>query len=147
MEGGNFMKKILVATDGSKNSIKALLKAKELGESIGADVGILNVVKDANISPYDSEDNFSMKSMEDIKEFGNKVLADAAILFEDFKGQVNFELITGDPAESIIKASKSGQYDLIVMGSRGLGRFSRTILGSVSNKVLHHGAANVLIVK
>lgn len=42
---------------------------------------------------------------------------------------------------------KVGDYDLVVMGSRGLGAFSRAMLGSVYNKVLNQVNANVLLIK
>ena len=45
------------------------------------------------------------------------------------------------------KEAKEGDYDLIVMGSRGQGAFSKALLGSVSKKVLNHAEKNVLIVK
>ncbi len=141
------MKKILVALDGSEDSLKALAKAKEWAGNLGASIDVLNVVKDTNISPYPSENNFSMKTMDDIKSFGNRILAQAAESLEDFSGQVSYELRTGEAADIIIDEAKKGKHDLIIMGSRGLGRFSRTILGSVSNKVLHHGKSNVLVVK
>ncbi len=36
---------------------------------------------------------------------------------------------------------------MIIIGSRGLGKFKEMVLGSVSNKVLHHSKASVLIVR
>ncbi|MGO1470886.1 MAG: universal stress protein, partial [Tissierella sp.] len=61
--------------------------------------------------------------------------------------ELNVKLRRGDPADAIIKETEKEDYDLVVMGSRGLGTFSRAILGSVSNKVLNHVETNVLIVK
>ena len=67
--------------------------------------------------------------------------------FDDFEGKVNTLLKAGDPADVIIKEAEEGEYDILVMGSRGLGTFSRAMLGSVSNKVLNHVGINVLVVR
>ncbi len=53
---------------------------------------------------------------------------------------------TGDAAQRIVEAAR-GEGDLVVMGSRGLGTFSRMLLGSVARKVLLHTQASVLIVR
>lgn len=142
------MKKILVTTDGSKNGEKALLEAKSLAEALGADIDILNVVKDAAINPYAVVNSYNMQTAKDLEEAGEEVLEESLKLFEGFKGEVNTKIRTGDPGDEIIKEAENGKYDLVVMGSRGLGTFSRAMLGSVSNKVLNHAKTNnILIVK
>ncbi len=52
--------------------------------------------------------------------------------------------VTGDPAEELIRAARDA--DMLVVGSRGSGGFSRLMMGSVSNKVMHHAACPVVIV-
>ena len=54
---------------------------------------------------------------------------------------------SGDYADEIIEAAESASADMIVLGSRGLGPVKRTVLGSVSQKVLHHAPQTVVIVK
>lgn len=142
------MKKILVTTDGSKNATKALLKAKKLAESLDAKVTILNVMKDTVVNPYATLDYKTITQMnEDLERVGEKILDNALILFEDFKGEVAVNLLRGDPGDVIIKEAAEGDYDMLVMGSRGLGTFSRAMLGSVSNKVLNHVKTDVFIVR
>lgn len=141
------MKNILVAIDGSKNSNKALLKAKILAKSTGANIDILTVVRTAVVSPYITVEYTPVQSNLSFVRFGEEVLSESLNFFDDFEGEVTTILKSGDPAETIIKVSEAGEYDLLVMGSRGLGTFSRTMLGSVSTKVLNHTDTNVLIVK
>ena len=141
------MKKVLVAVDGSKNSNKALLKAKVIAQSFGSDIDILTVVRTAVVSPYITVEYTPVQSNLSFVRFGEEVLSESLNFFDDFDGEVNTILKSGDPAETITKVLEAGEYDLLVMGSRGLGTFSRTMLGSVSTKVLNHTDTNVLIVK
>ena len=54
---------------------------------------------------------------------------------------------TGDYAEEILNAAKEFKVDIIVIGSRGLGLLKSTVLGSVSQKILHHAHCSVLTVR
>ena len=65
----------------------------------------------------------------------------------DVPSTVSTETIAGDPAEAIIKIADTRKCDLIVMGSRGLGRLAGLVLGSVSQKVVSHAPCPVLIVR
>jgi len=53
----------------------------------------------------------------------------------------------GDPAAEIIEIADKEKADLIIIGSRGLGAIKGVVLGSVSQKVTHHAACPVMIVK
>jgi len=53
----------------------------------------------------------------------------------------------GIPAEEILRVAKSQSTDMIVLGARGLGRWSRMLVGSVSEKVLSYAPCSVLIVR
>lgn len=141
------MKKILVATDGSDNAKKALLEAKKLAECLDAKVVILNAVNNIVINPYLTEQDYTLKTNENLMKLGEDLLQEALKLFDDFKGEVKTKLRAGNPGNIIIKEVEKENYDLVVIGSRGLGGFSRAMMGSVSNKVLNHVDANVLVVK
>lgn len=141
------MKKILVTTDASENSKRALLEAKKFAECSGGQVTILSVVDYVVMKPYAGVDYPVMPDDEKLENVGESVLESALELFKDFQGTVDTKLRRGNPADEIIKEAEGGDYDLIVMGSRGHGTFSRMILGSVSNKVLNHTKKNVCIIK
>jgi nucleotide-binding universal stress UspA family protein len=59
--------------------------------------------------------------------------------------QVTVNVITGDPAEELINASHDA--DMVVVGSRGSGGFASLLMGSVSNKVTHHAACPVVVIR
>ena len=141
------MKKILVTTDGSENAKRALLEAKRFATALDADVDIINVMEYIVLSPYSTVKYPAMPVDKDSKEIGKKILEEALELFDDFEGKVNTRMEKGDPGDVIIEAADKEDYYLIFMGSRGLGTFSKAILGSVSNKVINHVNTNVLIVR
>ncbi|GFR76878.1 universal stress protein MJ0531 [Elysia marginata] len=53
----------------------------------------------------------------------------------------------GKPGETIVKVSKEEEVALIVLGSRGMGTLRRTLMGSVSDYVMHHSHIPVLVCK
>lgn len=57
------------------------------------------------------------------------------------------EIVTGDPAEEIIRLANIYQADLIVIGSRGLTGMNKIIQGSVSSQVVENATCAVLVVK
>jgi nucleotide-binding universal stress UspA family protein len=57
------------------------------------------------------------------------------------------ELVTGDPAEEIIRLANIYKVDLIIIGSRGLTGIKRIVQGSVSSQVVEQAPCSVLVVK
>ncbi|KAL4227982.1 hypothetical protein ACF0H5_013420 [Mactra antiquata] len=57
------------------------------------------------------------------------------------------ERLTGPPGEAVVKAAEQQNCELIIAGSRGHGSLRRTILGSVSDYIVHHAHVPVLICK
>ncbi|XP_052795505.1 universal stress protein in QAH/OAS sulfhydrylase 3'region-like isoform X3 [Mya arenaria] len=57
------------------------------------------------------------------------------------------ERLHGPPGEAIVKAADSQNADMIVAGSRGFGTLRRTIMGSVSDYIVHHSKVPVMICK
>ena len=61
--------------------------------------------------------------------------------------RVNLHLVIGDPATAIVKLARRLNCDLIVMGTRGMGKVAGLVLGSVATKVVHLADAPVTLVK
>ena len=141
------MLKILVPIDGSDYSQKALLKAKEIATAMDGEVTILNVVNLQNYNDYTLNRYNYTELLKVADENSMLLLEEAKKGFMDLP--INIEIVSkkGDPSKAIIELAEEGGFYLIVMGSRGLGVFSRTLLGSVSDKVIHHVDTSVLIVK
>jgi len=54
---------------------------------------------------------------------------------------------SGDTPEQIVEVAKRSEADLIIMGSRGMTEWKSLLLGGVANKVVHHAACPVLLVR
>jgi len=61
--------------------------------------------------------------------------------------RVSTKLVEGRPSNKIVETAKEGNFDIIVMGSRGLGAIKEFFLGSVSDRVADEATCPVLIVK
>jgi nucleotide-binding universal stress UspA family protein len=127
--------KILVAIDGSKQSNKALGYVSVLARKFNSKVTLLHVAetKLANLEP------------EEVRRISENILWDSAT---EMKGvNIDKRLEYGKPAETIITLARQENYDLIVLGSRGLSSVKRYLLGSVSEDVTWHARRSVLIVR
>ena len=83
----------------------------------------------------------------------SKIYQQAEKTLDDFSKRVPStikcltKILSGDPANTILTFSKKNKPDIIILGSRGLGGFSKLLLGSVSNKVSDHATTSVLIIR
>jgi nucleotide-binding universal stress UspA family protein len=66
---------------------------------------------------------------------------------ENLSVNSELELVTGDPADEIIRLANIYKTDLIILGSRGLMGMKRIVLGSVSSQVVEEANCSVLVVK
>jgi nucleotide-binding universal stress UspA family protein len=144
-------KKILVALDGSKHANNALLAAIDLAEKYSSRLVLLTV-----FNPVYIKKDMVIQTPQDTREFveaqrpfHEKVLVEALEKSKKInpKLKVATKMEMGKPAEKIIETAKNGKFDIIVIGSRGLGGIKQLLLGSVSDKVADEAPCPVLIVK
>ena len=144
-------KNIIVPTDGSVNSKRALEHAVVLASSLGASITLVYVANIVSvISNFDQIPNASGYVTEqvalDMEEEGKGVLDDfAKEVPEGIEVKTVFEV--GSPGPAVLSVAKKYKADLIVMGSRGLGPLKGLVMGSVSSYVVTHSGCPVLIVK
>ena len=132
--------RILIAYDGSDASRRALDRVARFVKD--ADVGVVTVARpiyrDAPFSGYaDPNDEDEQRRI---------LLAARDVLAAEGIGVTGFAPV-GDPAHEILAAAKTFEAELIVIGARSLGTVGRLVLGSVSTKVMHESASDVLVVK
>lgn len=139
------MRQIVVALDGSSNSMRGLVKAIEIAKEDNAKVICLNVIEVPTsyflTKPKTKIKNEMLKSSKKILDDAKTKCQKAGI---DCKSKV---IPGGDPGFDIIKFAKKQKASMIVVGSRGLNPLKEMFLGSVSNYVLHKSKIPVLIVK
>jgi len=148
--GGIKVKKILAAIDGSEISEKVLHNTKHMGEKLEADVFVVTVVK--RIKPsyhYRIGADYALAEMinKEAETRARTIIEHADEMFKDYPGNYQSTVLYGEPAEELLMFTESEKPDLLIMGNRGLGGFERIMLGSVSTKVLHHAACDMMIIK
>jgi nucleotide-binding universal stress UspA family protein len=143
------MSGILVGVDGSEHSRRALAWAMHEAARRNAPLTVMFVrpgpVRPATHVYWDMptlpEGGLSHEQAQaSVQDFVDKVAKEAA----ETAPEVTISVITGDPAEELVRASRDA--DVLVVGHRGTGGWSRLVLGSVSNKVAHHAACPTVIV-
>jgi nucleotide-binding universal stress UspA family protein len=83
-----------------------------------------------------------------ISALGDQIVARAKVQSHELGApRIKTSTHTGDYADEILKAARTNAADMIVIGSRGLGVIKSAVLGSVSQKVLHHADCSVLTVR
>lgn len=136
--------KILLAAEGSKHSLKAADKAIALAKmNADAKVEVVYVV-DSKTSKSDALRQLDAYGVSEKREERLKDTVEKAK-----SAGVNYEikLLRGEPAPTIIKYANENDFDLVVIGSRGLNALQEMVLGSVSHKVAKYVQCPVLIVK
>lgn len=138
--------KILVPVDGSENSRRAFLEALSIGKSAGAKITVVHVIETPP-TVYVESQKLLNSLLEKYRQESAKVLDTFEELAQKQGAVIEVVAVEGDPASKIVGYADRGGFDMIVMGSRGLGKLKEMMLGSVSSKVLHHAKCSVLIVK
>ncbi|SDI42357.1 universal stress protein [Alteribacillus bidgolensis] len=135
-------KKILLATDGSDHAIRAAEKAIDLAKCNPESV--IHVIYVVDSSKTEVLENWNttgaqQKRKEKVRPTEEKVKT-ADISYE-------VEYLRGEPGPTIVNHANEKDFDVVVLGSRGLNRFQELVLGSVSHKVAKRAHCAVLIIK
>lgn len=138
--------KVLLAADGSETSLKAAQIACELAQKgFAKEIVLIHVIPNVINNYYDLSQELFEYASKRTKEVGQEILDKAKELFPS---ELNVQTLLhfGEVAETICEVAKD-DYDLVIVGSRGMNPFSGLMLGSVSTRVIHYSPCPVLIVK
>lgn len=146
--------KILLPTDGSKNSEKAIEHALTIAEYEDAEIVILNVVDSVYLTGLPEEDLItkseiileeeSKKLTSRVKSIINEIEKEKGEEGKDIK--MNTLTIEGNAADVILKISEKEDIDLIVIASSGKHMLDRFLLGSVTEKTVRHSKVPILVI-
>jgi nucleotide-binding universal stress UspA family protein len=138
--------KILVPVDGSDNSYRALEAALVLSEKLGSNISVINVMEQVPITHIESEKLLS-ELLEAYKKENQEILSKCSDIASQKGIAIKTVLLQGNPAPVILDYSKKENFDLVIMGSRGMGKFKELIIGSVSSKIVHHSPCAIMIIR
>ena len=145
-------KKILVPTDGSALSKKAVRGAVELAAAVGAEVLAVHVVPRYPTSYFEGGISVSPTEVARVEkqwaEHGLALAQEVAKAAEKAGVKAKAATVRSDlVAEAIVAAARKYKCDLIVMASHGRKGIKRLLLGSETQHVLTHGTTPVLVLR
>lgn len=140
-----FIKKVLVPVDGSDTSKKALEMAIAICEAAGASLTVLEVVEE--FGPLPGYYEAAPPGLDRVKWISEQRFDKIHTPLETTNVKWDRKVEEGYPADRICEVAAKGGYDLIVIGSRGLTVLGRFLLGSVSDRVVHHAPCSVTVVR
>jgi nucleotide-binding universal stress UspA family protein len=141
-ESERMIKRILVAVDGSQQSLNAVRLASEIAQSTHAEMTLLAVVEVADVPELMMTDQINGKGVA-----MDSLLEEAAELAVSHGLEAKTALRHGHPADQILRFAKEQKIDMIVTGSRGRGDAKGIIMGSVSRAITKRAEIPVLIVR
>ena len=141
-----FPTKILLVTDGSREAELAGRTAADLAHNTGSELHVIHVIA----LPLDTHDpsSFEPDAWGRLEKHARTSLEELVGRIVATGGAVEDSCLTaGRPDAEIVDWAEEIGADLIVMGSRGVGRVRRALFGSVSNSVVRHAHCPVMVIR
>ena len=147
--------RILVATDGSPESVRAAEFAAFLTRGSRAKITVVHVIPNPTIPLGTTTiDDTSLEPPDDVVvqkslwEGAQAILDRAMRPFQELGARVEGLVeASDDPADALIHLARREGFDLIVVASRGLGGIEKALLGSVGEAVVRDAPCPVLVVR
>lgn len=154
------IKKILYASDLTKNSAYAFRYAINSAKKHNAEIIILHVMEemDKNIRDalliYIGQDYLETRIKENIEQTKDRIQNRLKVFYDKLRAEdpdvtgikISIEVCQGYPAEQILRKADELDCDAIIMGTHGKGFISQTFLGSVAKRVLRRTRKPVFII-
>lgn len=133
------MQKLLLAYDGTQHSRRALEVAAVMTHKFGASLTVVSVVPThAGRTPIDPWDDTELHTRE---------LLEAGRLLRDEGIEAQLIESAGDVPERIERIAAQGDFDAVIVGSRGLSTLGRALQGSVSGHVAANADTTVIVAR
>ena len=136
---------ILLAVDGSEHALHAARVASNLANVMKSQT--LRIVVAYEPIPVHLGEPYMQEAINARLKETELIMEKTVQELGTVSAEIHTELIEGNPAEVIIEVAQTRTSNVIVMGSRGLGKLAGLVLGSTSQKVVSHAPCPVLIVR
>jgi nucleotide-binding universal stress UspA family protein len=136
-------RKIMVGYDGSVQADKAVDVSLSLAESFDCTVLIFAVARPPEPATSVEMGAVLDDAREHFEEAFKKILEKA----QGHDVVITTDIAVGHPAEQIVHRAEQDKVDLIILGRRGMSRFEKWLLGSVSERVLRYAHCPVMVVR
>jgi nucleotide-binding universal stress UspA family protein len=150
----------LVPLDGSEQSLKALDFATQIAKKFNGRMTLIHVYsimpgpvmmpEPTTLTPsgFPVMAPVEISRVTDVaRKVGKRILDDGEQKVKSEGVEVEKKLVEGHTVEEIVRMAKEGNFDLIVIGARGVSKIRELLLGSVTDGVIHHASTPVLVVK
>lgn len=137
-------KNILVAVDGSEHALKAAEVAGDLARNLKTNLRMITIYDP--IPNYLGEPNLQ-NIIDQRLEQAERIISEAQQRVGSVPGEFVTEKLEGPVAEAVLAVISALSIDLVVMGTRGLGRLGQLLIGSQSQKVVANAPCPVLLVR
>ena len=139
--------RILLATDGSASSVEAARRAAGMTHAFGAELHVVHVMPVTQPYHLVGTDAEGPSLYEEDKQWAQELLdGQVRKIEEDGANVAKAYLRTGEPDAEVVALGEDIGADMIVVGSRGMGRL-RIPIGSVSSSIAAHAHCPVLVVR
>jgi len=136
-------KQIIVAIDGSENSIRAAKEAAKLAHNQPTTINLVYVAE--------TDEEFATKAysggsgLQEIER--RRKIANVETVLKQQNIHCQIIILQGDPVSEIVSYATEKEADMIVVGHHGMSGLRALMLGSTSKKIVKHATTPVLIVK
>jgi len=143
---------LLVPSDGSERSLRAVHEAVQLASALGARITVLTVEQQPRMPVPGLGERLDAATLDALaraaRQNGEKVVSEALAIAAGAGVPAEAERISGEqPHRAILAAAERLDCDLIVMASHGRGGFQRMLLGSETQRVLMQAGVPVLVIR
>jgi nucleotide-binding universal stress UspA family protein len=136
--------KILIATDGSEKNLSAVIEGLMIARVSGAKSIAVYVIDTKPLYSGVIEESYA-GMYESLREEGEQALEIVKELAVDL--EIETHLLTGKPANEIIRFAREQEVDLVVVGTQGKSGLGKLILGSVAESIIRTAPCSVLVVR
>jgi nucleotide-binding universal stress UspA family protein len=135
--------KVLVAIDPSNISDMVVKRSGQFHQATGCELTLLHVIE--FVEHRDAALNHPI--FHEKEALAKKILENAQKTLKQYDIECETRKTIGPIASEIVRIADEGNFDIIFVGSRGLGGIKRMLLGSVADDVMRHAHCSVMLVR